>query len=131
MRPPLLDSSSVLAWLLQEPGADLVGSMIGSAFITSTNMAEVITKVQRLSGQGLECAEDLVEAGLTVVPIGWREIHAVALLREQEIRLPSSAAISLGDVTCISYAIAQDMEIWTADRAWANYELPVPVSLIR
>ncbi len=131
MKPALLDSSCVLAWLLQEPGAELVEPMLATAFITSANMAEVMTKVERLSGQGLECAEDLVEAGLTVVPVGWREIQSVPQLRRQEQGLPPRSGLSLGDVTCISYAISQNMEIWTADRSWADLDLPVPVSLIR
>ena len=131
MKPALLDSSCVLAWLLQEPGAELVEPMLATAFITSANMAEVMTKVERLSGQGLECAEDLVEAGLTVVPVGWREVQSVPQLRRQEQGLPTRSGLSLGDVTCISYAISQDMEIWTADRSWADLDLPVPVSLIR
>ena len=131
MKPALLDSSCVLAWLLQEPGAELVEPMLATSFITSANMAEVMTKVERLSGQGLECAEDLVEAGLTVVPVGWREVQSVPQLRRQEQGLPTRSGLSLGDVTCISYAISQDMEIWTADRSWADLDLPVPVSLIR
>ena len=131
MKPALLDSSCVLAWLLREPGAELVEPMLATAFITSANMAEVMTKVERLSGQGLECAEDLVEAGLTVVPVGWREVQSVPQLRRQEQGLPTRSGLSLGDVTCISYAISQDMEIWTADRSWADLDLPVPVSLIR
>jgi PIN domain nuclease of toxin-antitoxin system len=105
--------------------------MLATAFITSANMVEVMTKVERLSGQGLQCAEDLIEAGLTVVPVGWREVQFVPQLRQQERGLPSRAGLSLGDVTCISYAIAQEMEIWTADRSWAEFDLPVPVSLIR
>ena len=131
MKPALLDSSCVLAWLLREPGAELVEPMLATSFITSANMAEVMTKVERLSGQGLQCAEDLIEAGLTVVPVGWREVQSVPQLRQQERGLPSRAGLSLGDVTCISYAIAQEMEIWTADRSWAEFDLPVPVSLIR
>ena len=39
--------------------------------------------------------------------------------------------LSLGDVCCIGYAMAQEMEIWTADRAWADLDLPVPVRVIR
>ena len=131
MKPALLDSSCVLAWLLREPGAELVEPMLATSFITSANLAEVMTKVERLSGQGLECAEDLVEAGLTVVPVGWREVQSVPQLRRQEQGLPTRSGLSLGDVTCISYAISQDMEIWTADRSWADLDLPVPVSLIR
>ena len=131
MRPALLDSSCVLAWLLREPGAELVEPMLATSYITSANMAEVMTKVERLSGQGLECAEDLVEAGLTVVTVGWREVQSVPRLRQQEALLPSRSSLSLGDVACISYAIAQDMEIWTADRSWAELDIPVPVSLIR
>ncbi len=131
MRAALLDSSCVLAWLLREPGAELVEPMLATSFITSANMAEVMTKVERLSGQGLECAEDLVEAGLTVVPVGWREIRSVPQLRQQEQGWSARSSLSLGDVSCISYAISQDMEIWTADRSWVELDIPVPVSLIR
>lgn len=121
----------MLAWLLEEPGAELVEPLLATAFITSANMSEVMTKVERISGQGLECAEDLMEVGLTVVPVGWRDIQSVPRLRQQESALTSRASLSLGDVTCIAYGIAQNMEIWTADRAWTELELPVPVTLIR
>jgi len=132
MAPPvLLDASCVLAWLFGEPGAELIEPVLSTSYITAVNMAEVITKVERLTGQGQGCADDLVEAGMTVIPVGWQEISAVANVRQQEFSQPKSAALSLGDAICISVAVTHQMELWTADRNWENLDLPIAISLIR
>ena len=129
--PVLLDASCVLAWLFEEPGAELIDPVLSTSYISAVNMAEVITKVERLTGQGQGCADDLVEAGMTVIPVGWQEISVVASVRQQELTLPRTAALSLGDALCISVAVTHQMELWTADRTWANLDLPIAISLIR
>ena len=63
-----LDASCVLAWLFDEPGAEVVEPVRTAGTITAVNMAEVIQTVDRLAGSGIACAADLMEAGLTVVP---------------------------------------------------------------
>lgn len=131
MRPVLLDASCVLAWLFDETGADSVEQVLTSSYITSVNMAEVISKVERISGQGSEVAHDLVEAGLTVVPVGWAEIRATAGVRRLEYAATTPMNLSLGDVLCLDYALAHDMTVWTADRAWLDLKLQLDLVAIR
>lgn len=129
--PVLLDASCVIAWLFNEPGADEIEPMLSTSYITAVNMAEVITKVERLSGQGQACADDLVEAGLTVMPVGWREIAMMSEIRRVEKALPAKAMISLGDAICLSVAAADEMEVWTADRSWVELNLPISMRLVK
>ena len=126
--PVLLDASCVLAWLFDEPGGDVVGPVLTTSFITAVNMAEVIRTVDRLTDDGLACAADLVEAGLTVVPFGW--MH---LTRLPDLTPPpgSPQRLSLGDACCLAYGISQEMDIWTADRAWAQLDAEASITLIR
>ena len=82
MTPVLLDASCVLAWLHDEPGWREVDDHITSAYITSVNMVEVITRVEREGRDGMLVATGLVQSGLTVVPVGWPEISASARVRQ-------------------------------------------------
>lgn len=130
MTPVLMDASCVLAWLHDEPGWREVDDHITSAYITSVNMVEVITRVEREGRDGMLVATGLVQSGLTVVPVGWPEVSASARVR-QASGVSSRRELSLGDVVCLSYGWAQGMDVWTADRAWAKLGLPVRVSVIR
>ena len=130
MTPVLMDASCVLAWLHDEPGWREVDDHITSAYITSVNMVEVITRVEREGRDGMLVATGLVQSGLTVVPVGWPEISASARVR-QASGVSSRRELSLGDVVCLSYGWAQGMDVCTADRAWAELGLPVRVTVIR
>lgn len=39
--------------------------------------------------------------------------------------------LSLGDLCCLAYAIEQQMQLWTADRVWADLDVPANVLVIR
>ncbi len=127
-RPVLLDASCVLAWAFDEPGAERVEAVLPDAYITAVNMAEVIAKLDRLGEPGASFADDLVAAGLTVVPMGWPQ---AALITTVVAREAPTRRLSLGDLCCLSYAIQQDMDVWTADRDWGRLGLPATVSVIR
>lgn len=126
--PVLLDASCILAWLHDEPGWRKVDKRITTAFITSVNVVVVISGVQRDDRDGMLVARGLAESGLTVVPVGWTDMAAVAEVRQAA---SSRGNLSLGDVVCLSYGCQHEMDIWTADRAWAELDLPVSVTVIR
>lgn len=128
--PVLLDASCVLAWLHDEPGWREVDDCITTAYVTAVNLAEVITRVQRDGRDGMLVAGGFVESGLTVVPVGLSDIAMVARVRQADAA-GARRGLSLGDVVCLSYGWAQEMDIWTADRAWADLGLPVKVTVIR
>ncbi|MFM7146885.1 MAG: PIN domain-containing protein [Actinomycetales bacterium] len=127
-RPVLLDASCVLAWLFNEDGAEVVEPVLTTGYITSVNMAEVIRTVDRVTGCGLDCATDIIEAGLTVVPFAWAHLTELSAIEHAS---PSKRKLSLGDACCLSYGITQGMDIWTADRAWVKLSLGARITLIR
>lgn len=129
--PVLLDASCVLAWAFTEPGADRIESVLPDAYITAVNMAEVIAKLDRLGAPGMTFAQDLVSAGLTVVPMGWTQTAHITTVLALEAMTSIRRRLSLGDLCCLAYAIEQQMHVWTADRAWADLDVPANVSVIR
>lgn len=127
-RAILLDASCVLAWLFEEDGSDVVEPVLTTSYITAVNMTEVIRTVNRMNGDGLACAKDLVEAGLTVVPFTWSSVQAMPAIRHAP---PGKGVLSLGDACCIAYGLTQSMEIWTADRAWSDFTINATIRQIR
>ena len=127
----LLDASCVLAWAFTEPGADRIESVLPDAYITAVNMAEIIAKLDRLGAPGMTFAQDLVSAGLTVVPMGWPQICQITTVLALEATKGGRRRLSLGDLCCLCYAIEQQMQVWTADRVWADLDVPVNVIVIR
>ena len=129
--PVLLDASCVLAWAFTEPGADRIESVLPDAYITDVNMAEVIAKLDRLGAPGMAFAQDLVASGLTVVPLGWPQTSQITTVLALEATTGGRRRLSLGDLCCLSYAIEQHMQVWTADRDWTDLDVPATVVLIR
>lgn len=127
-RPILLDASCLLAVIFDETGADLVEPVLLSSFVTAVNLAECIRTIDRLGGSGTAVADDLVALGLTVVPVGLSGVQRVS---EVWRAAPISHPLSLGDAVCLSYGWAREMDIWTADRVWADLPLPTRVTVIR
>lgn len=127
-RPILLDASCVLAWLFDEDGSEAVEPVLTTSYITAVNMAEVIRTIDRLNGNGVACATDLVEAGLTVVPFTWTALQGLAMVRNAP---PRKGRLSLGDACCLAYGLTQGLDIWTADRAWSGFTLDATITQIR
>ena len=130
-RPKLLDASCVLAWAYEEAGADVVDAVITQAFITAPNMAEVVSKLQRAGGSGYEFAEDLVAAGLTVVPLAWPHVRVITEIQNSAAPFMGKRKLSLGDLCCLAFGVVEGLEILTADRAWALLPLRTKVQVIR
>jgi len=130
-RPVLLDASSVLAWAYDEPGAEVVDAVIGRAFITAPNMAEVVSKLLRNGVAGGSFADDLVAAGLTVLPMTWAHVRAIAEIQGAEEPIGGARRLSLGDLCCLAVGTVEEMEVLTADRTWARLDLKASVRTIR
>src|ERR1700710_2675488 len=113
----VLDSSALLARLLNEPGHTLVTEAIASnAAMSSVNLAEVMTILVR-EGQTPASAE----RALDKLPV---PIHAF----NQELALQAGAmfaatrkfGLSLGDRACLALAQRENLPVLTADRALAG-----------
>jgi len=123
----VLDASSLLAFLHDEPGADQVWSTLPGALVGAVNWSEVVQKsLQRqadITGMRLE----FVEAGLLFVPFTPEHAEIAALLWEKTRAL----GLSLADRACLALAIERQVPVLTADRAWSALRLDLDIQFIR
>lgn len=130
----VLDSSALLAFLQDEPGAEAVeGALAKRAAMSAANWAEVLTKMadagvrpqevtRRLETQGI------LGDGLAITPLGQAAAEEIAGLRAET----RGAGLSLGDRACLALARSLGRPAMTTDRTWAALRLSgVEVSVIR
>jgi ribonuclease VapC len=123
----VLDSSALLAVLLEEAGAEKVVPHLASAAISTVNVSEVVAKgVER--GLMLEgVIGGLSRLRLDIVPFDAEQAYVAASLR------PATRALglSLGDRACLALGLKQGLPVLTADQLWAKAEVGVKVEVIR
>ena len=127
MSGAVLDSSAVLALLLNEPGGAFVLASIAGAAISTLNYCEVVTKMIDLGIEADRAAARVAAFALDVVPFDEAQARRAAILRATTKR----AGLSLGDRACVALAMARDAPVMTADKVWASLSLEVPVIVIR
>ena len=126
----VLDASALLAWLLDEPGGDVVLAAIeAGACMSWVNAAEVGTRYA-LAGADVAAIRHLL-GGLP-----FELIEFDAELAERTAALAPLArpfGLSLGDRVCLALAQRLGLPAITADRVWraAAAEIGVTVRLIR
>jgi len=127
MTAVVLDASAVLAFLLDEPGAERVERTIGSSVASVVNWAEV---TQRLLQRGADVAlvrSRLFQAGLELRPLTVADAERAAGLRE----VTRALGLSLADRCCLALAGRLGRPALTADAAWSAASAGVRVELIR
>lgn len=129
MSEGVVDSSAVLAVILEEPGAERVEGYLPGAKISAVNVGEVVAKLHDLGAP--PATIDQIIAGLQVeVSAHDREASIASGHLRPETR---SAGLSLGDRACLALAKALDLPAVTADRSWPAVarRVGVHVELIR
>ena len=127
MTSHVLDTSVVMAIVLGEPGQETAARVAPGSALSSVNLAEIITK----------CIEKSVPPEIAERYIGESSIEAVsfdsdhATLAGELFKRARKGVLSLGDRACIATAIMFGATAVTADRVWAELELPCKVELIR
>lgn len=122
-----LDASALLAVLLDEPGADVVSVLLGEAGISAVNYSEVAGKLLDRAARPETVARALAPYAPLVEPFDLALAEQAALLRPATRR----AGLSLGDRACLALATAHAAVAVTADRAWADLDLGVTITVIR
>jgi ribonuclease VapC len=129
----VLDASALLAWLQDEPGAQLVDAALATgAAMSAVKWAEVLSKAAEAGQDPDALAARLTDEGLLgglmeVIPLEAGDAPLIARLRP----LTRSAGLSLADRACLALAQRLGLEAVTAERAWARLELGVSARVIR
>jgi ribonuclease VapC len=127
IRPCVLDTSAILAFVNREPGASTVVAVLPDAVISSVTLAEAYSVFSRKGQDGVVALGDIRFSLTEVVPFTERQAEITGYLRATT----SQAGLSLGDRACLSLAIDLGCAVYTADRVWATLNLPCNVHLIR
>lgn len=126
--PAVLDSSAVLAWLRNEPGAAAVHARLRSAVISAANWSETWQKLAQHGVDADRATRRLRTLGLRVEQL--TEADAVTAARFWS--RTRDAGLSLGDRCCLALGARLQLPALTADTAWAGLDLDgVTVELIR
>ena len=125
MSDAVLDSSAVLAVILEEPGADSVEALLPGAKVSAVNLGEVAAKLRDLGMP--EATVETVLGGLQIdVRIhDWDAALASGFLRPAT----RSAGLPLGDRACLALAAALGLPAVTADRSWQSVAEAVGVTV--
>lgn len=128
MPSAVLDASAVIALLRDEPGANAVLAVLGSAVISAVNLQEVY---RHLIADGIPpgVAQELVGDLRMEV----RNHDAQAALAAAALGpVTREAGSGLGDRSCMALAIAEQIPAVTADRSWKKVKAKgLKVELIR
>jgi ribonuclease VapC len=124
----VLDSSAVLAVILEEPGAEVVRALTASAkVISAVNFEEVRTKLIDRGMRSHEALDALSKMRLQVE--AFTDADAV---KASDLRTATKeAGLSLGDRACLALGQRLNAVVVTADRVWKDLQVRVRVELIR
>jgi ribonuclease VapC len=123
----VLDTSAVIAFLRQEPGADLVAPMLRGGCLSTVNYSELIGKAKDINIAPNIVATTVARLGLVTVPFNDSHALATAGLREST----RSLGLSLADRACLALGLLLDCPVFTADRRWKDAASHIDVRLIR
>lgn len=123
----VMDSSAILAAVLQEEGASRVDELIDDSVVLSVNASEVVAKLLDKGLDNEEVATRYRMLRLDVVPFNESLALAAGLLRSTT----RHKGLSLADCACLALAIRDGATAVTADRNWADLDIGCQIEVIR
>ncbi len=123
----VLDASCLLASAFGEPGAEQVRGLLPVSLISAANWSEFVQKVLQRGIRIEGMRQELEGAGLRIMPVTAEHAEAAAGLWSAT----RAFGLSLGDRLCLALALAHQATAYTADRAWTQAKVGVPVVCVR
>lgn len=124
----ILDASALLALIHQEEGADIVKPLLKTSIMSTVNISEVLTALQRTDILPKESLASITDFIQDIVPFNIEQAQLTAELSP----LTKSKGLSLGDRACIALGQKLQLPIYTADRIWGELKLEnTEIKLIR
>jgi PIN domain nuclease of toxin-antitoxin system len=121
----VLDSSAVLAVILEEPGADRVEAYLPGAKLSAVNLGEIVAKLRDL-GMPAQTAEAVLDGlQIDIRPHDRNDALSAGFLRP----VTRAAGLSLGDRACLALAASLGLPAVTADRSWQSIAADVGVKV--
>ena len=123
MNKVVLDSSAVVALLLNEKGAEKVSGYEGYTAMSAINLAEVCIRLVEIGVTEEKVQQILSSIRIQIYPFDVEQAYAVSRVRN----LARKYRMSLVDCACIQL----NLPVLTGDKAWTKVNLGVKVVLIR
>ena len=124
----VLDASALLALIQNENGADVVRPLLKKAVMSTINVAEVLTALQRVEVHPQDAITSIRDIILAIVPFDLEQAQSAAELHPH-VR---HKGLSLGDRACIALGQKLKLPIYTADKIWGELQLDnITINVIR
>jgi PIN domain nuclease of toxin-antitoxin system len=127
MTEAVLDSSAILASLNGEPGGDAIASLLAQSFVSSINLAEVVSKLIGAGMSQTEAALATSQFGCQFVDTDEKQAIMAGVIHAGTRRV----GISMADAFCLALAKARGCPAVTANRIWKQLSVGVEIRLIR
>ncbi len=131
--PVVLDASALLAYLRDEPGAEVVAEVVaGGATISAVNLTEVLSRAADRGADPVRLADELTRGGLLAGAVAVEPFTAGDAIEAARLRpLTRQAGLSLAGRACLALARRLQAATLTADRAWRGLAVEVELRSIR
>lgn len=111
----VFDSSALLAYLFDEPGAaDIRAQLRRGGSCSAANWAEVAQKVAQVGHSWPEARLLLLRSGLMLEPVGEIDAEAAAVMWVK------GSGLSLADRLCLALGARLGVDVLTCDTAWTG-----------
>lgn len=123
----VLDASAILALIQEEPGAEVIRPLLKQSMMSTVNVAETLTSLQKVD---IDPEEGLEYMSLLVGEIVDFDIDQAM---EAAILFPKvkHKGLSLGDRACLALGKKHQATIYTADKIWKDVKSELDIQLIR
>lgn len=123
----VLDASAMLAFLQDEPGGERVSAALEGALVSAVNWSEVIQKSLQRNTHTAGMRQEFADIGVSIEAFSPHQAEIAAGLWPHT----TGYGLSLGDRACLALAMDKKLPVLTADRAWGELGLEVPIEVIR